>query len=418
MSKFLIQGGQKLNGVISVSGSKNAALPIIAATLLTDQKCVIRNVPKIADIDVMLEILADLGAEIAWIGEHTLEINTKNVKSYTPNPVLVNSIRASVLFMGPLLMRFGKVKIAKPGGCLIGSRPLDTHLEAFADLGATIKNDGKFFNLEIKKIKNSYIALREISVTATENILMASCIASQNVTINLAACEPEVSDLANFLNKMGAAIKGIGSHKLEVSKCKKLKGIDYTIIPDRIEAATFIIAGAVTKGKLLIKNVIPEHLDYVLIKLRNIGVNFRVNKNSIEVLPNSNFKATNIRTDIYPGFATDFQAPISVLLTQSKGKSEIFETLFEGRLNYIHELVKMGANAKLIDKHNAEIYGPTKLVGKKITTLDLRAGATLILAALVAKGTSEIDRIELIDRGYENIEKRLNLVGAKIKRVN
>lgn len=416
MSKFIITGGRPLRGKINVSGAKNAALPIIAATLLTRKPCTITNVPRIGDVLVMLRILEKLGAQVEF-KNHTLKICTRNVKSYKPDIKLVGQLRASIVLLGALLARFGKAQIHYPGGCLIGARPLDTHLQAFKDLGAKIRSQGKIYYFELKHPRKKKIILAEMSVTATENILLACATSSDKNEIRLAACEPEIENLIDFLKKMGVKIKGKGTHNLEITGSSSLKSANIKIIPDRIEAATLVILGAATKSQIEIGNVNLDHLDMFLNKAKEVGINLQTRKNSIIIKPSQKFNPVKIRTDVYPGFATDFQAPFAVLLTQAKGKSIIFETLFENRFGYIGELVKMGAKAKLNDLHRVEIYGPTKLRGTKINSLDLRAGATLVIAALCAQGTSEINNVEVIDRGYEALDKRLSKLGAKIKRV-
>lgn len=415
MTKFIIKGGRPLVGKIKVSGSKNAALPILAATLLTSNVCEISNVPWISDVQVMCEILKDLGAKVERKGD-LIRVSTKEVKSYKPSPSLVKKLRASVLLMGALLARFGKVLINHPGGDLIGARPIDIHLSGFRSLGVKISKRDDLYYLEAKKLIGQRIIPREESVTGTENILMAACRASGKTTIRLAACEPEVEDLANFLKKMGAKIRGEGTHQIETFGMKKLKGAKYSVIPDRIEVGTFALAAASTGGNVLIEGIKSSHLESFLWKLKEVGVNFKVGEDYLNIVPSHHLKATNIKTAPYPGFATDFQAPFAVLLTQASGKSIIFETIFEERLSYIAELVKMGAEAKILNPHECEIKGPTKLKGTRLTVHDLRAGATLILADLVASGRSEINQVEIIDRGYERLEEKLRSLGADIKR--
>ncbi len=416
MSKFIIKGGVPLKGEVKISGSKNAALPILAATLLTNDTCKIYNVPNITDIQIMIKILKKLGSRISF-KNNKITISNKNVRSFKPDYTLVTKIRASVLLMGALLGRFGKVKIAHPGGCLIGSRPIDIHLEGLKSLGVKIVIEDNNFILKTLKLKGANINPKKISVTGTENILMAACVASGKTVISPAAAEPEVIDLVSFLKKMGAKIKGEGTNKIEVLGVKKLKGTEHSVIPDRIEAGTFIIAALVTKGNVIVKNINIKHLESFLEKLKELNVRFDQGPDFIHVKYSDNFKATNIKTAVYPGFATDFQAPISVLLIQASGKSTIFETIFEERLNYLNQLVKMEAKAKILGPQKAEIYGPSQLKASKISSLDLRAGATLILAALCASGESEIGQAELIDRGYEKIEEKLRNLGAKIRRV-
>ncbi len=418
MEKFLIRGGTHLRGKVSVSGSKNAALPIIAATLISPSSYRLLNVPEIEDVFTMFKIIRKLGGKVIRIKKNVFVVDTKKVKSFTPDYKLVRNIRASVLLIGPLLARFGKVKIAQPGGCFIGSRPLTTHFKALRELGVSIKERKNYYFLEANKLReNEKIVLAEMSVTATENILMAVS-KTKNTRLRMAACEPHIEDLCRFLIKLGVKLKGVNTHNLKISGVKNLnRNIEHKIIPDQIEAGTLAIAAAVSRGEVEILNFISDHNDLLLTKFEEIGVNFKVLKNKLVVKPSTNFKATTIRTDIYPGFPTDLQAPMAILLTQAEGTSEIHETMYEGRLNYIKELKKMGAEAIIRDIHHILITGPTPLFGTKISSFDLRAGATLIIAALIAEGESEIDNIHLIDRGYEHIEEKLNSLGADIKRV-
>lgn len=417
MAKFIIKGGKPLKGEISVSGAKNAALPIIAATLLTNEECTITNVPEIGDVEVMLKIMKKLGAQIDF-SNHTLKICNKNVKSWKPDVSLVGQMRASVVLIGALLARFGKAEVHYPGGCLIGARPIDIHIEALANLGAKIKTKGKNYSISLKPPRNKEIILKGVSVTATENLILACSKSPYTNEIRLAAVEPEVEDLISFLQKIGVRIKGRGTHNLLIKGKQKLGRASHKIIPDRIEAATLMILAAVTKSRLKIKNINPEHLDVFIAKIQEAGVSLKQGDDYFIIGPPHKLKAINIKTDAYPGFATDFQAPMAVLLTQAEGISTIFETIFENRLGYIKELTKMGAQAKLKDLHRVEIIGPTKLVGTQINSLDLRAGATVIIAALCAEGISEISNVETVDRGYEEFDKRLIALGADIKRIN
>jgi len=418
MEKFKITGSAHLRGKVSVSGSKNAALPIIAATLINPSSYRLSNVPEIEDVFTMFEIIRKLGGKVTKIKKNIFVVDTKKVKSWEPNYKLVRNIRASVLLIGPLLARFGKVKIAQPGGCFIGSRPLTTHFKTLRELGVFIKERKNYYFLEAPKLHdNQKIVLGEMSVTATENILMAVS-RTKNTRLRMAACEPHVEDLCRFLIKMGVKIKGINTHNLRIYGTKNLnKNIKHKIIPDQIEAGTLAIAAAVSRGEVEITNFVSDHNDLLLAKFEEIGVNFEVSRNKLIIKPSTIFKATTIRTDIYPGFPTDLQAPMAILLTQAEGTSEIHETMYEGRLNYVQELKKMGAEVIIRDIHHVLITGPTPLFGTTISSFDLRAGATLIIAALIAEGESKIDNIHLIDRGYENIEEKLNKLGAKIERL-
>jgi UDP-N-acetylglucosamine 1-carboxyvinyltransferase len=417
MSKFIIQGGHSLKGEISVGGAKNAAMKMMAAALLTKDTVELRNVPDIQDIQTLQRILEKLGVKIGF-DNGVMTILARDVSDYSPDYQLVKHMRGSVVVVGPLLGRFGQAKIPQPGGCLIGSRPIDTHLHAFAQLGVEVKSEQDYYVFDGRKMKGGRVILEEMSVTATENVLMAATLAKGTTTIHLSACEPEIVDLAEMLVKMGAKIKGAGTSVITVEGVDKLHGVKHTVIPDRIEAGTFAIAAAVSRGDVRIKNFVPEHLELVLNKFRQGNVNFEIEDDkTLRIKPTTIFKPINFDTRPYPGFPTDLQAPMSVLLTQANGTSRIFETMYEGRLGYVKELAKMGANTNIIDAHTVIINGPTPLYGKEITSFDIRAGATLIIAALIAHGESTIDRIELVDRGYETIEKRLGNLGARIKRI-
>lgn len=416
MQSFIIKGPTKLEGVISASGSKNAALPIIAASLLANGKTVLNNIPDIKDIKSLLEIINGLGVETTF-KNNVLQIDTTGLKKFKTDRKLVKNLRASVILMGVLLARFGKVEIAQPGGCFIGARPIDIHLDGLKQFGASITRRGDIYLLKAKKLKGTVLTLKKISVTATENLLAAAVLAEGKSEIRLAAIEPHVVDYCNFLKKMGAKIEGIGTHILKVEGVKELNSIEYEIIPDQIEAGTFAIAGIASKGSLTVKNFIPEHHDILINKFKEIGANFELTKDSIIIKPAGKLKPTEIQTEVYPGFPTDLQAPFSILLVQAEGISEIFETIFEGRLNYLHELNKMGASARINNPHQAAIKGPTPLYGTKISGLDLRAGATVIIASIIASGSSEINNADIIDRGYENIVEKLTAVGAKIQRI-
>lgn len=416
MQSFIIKGPTKLKGTISASGSKNAALPIIAASILASGVTTLKNVPDIVDIRNLLKILEGLGAKYTF-ENNIVKIDTTKINSYKPAPLLVKHLRASIVLMGSLLARFGKVEIPTPGGCFIGPRPIDVHLAGFEALGAKIEINGDEYSLEAPHLKGCVFTLREMSVTATENILQAAVLAEGETELRLTATEPHVTDFCNFLVKMGAKIEGIGTNFLKIVGVKELKSVEYEIIPDQIEAGTFAILGAVGDGELTVKNFIPEHHDILLNKFSEMGVNFTLGKDQITVKQSGKLKPVNIKTQVYPGFPTDLQAPFSILLTQADGKSEIFETLFEGRLNYLHELNKMGASAVISNPHQAKITGPTTpLHGTQISGLDLRAGATLIIASMIAEGTSEINGAEVIDRGYENIVEKLTGIGADITR--
>ena len=418
MAKFIIKGGKPLKGKIRPCGSKNAALAIIAATLLTDQPCTIDNVPEILDVKILLEIIQKLGVKVQRLKPHKYKIQAKNIRTTKLDSNLVQKLRASILLMGPLLARKGKMEMLHPGGCIIGKRPVGTHFQALEKLGVDIKQDKLSYRARVKtKLKPAVVFLDEPSVTATENALMAAVLISGKTAIKYAACEPHVQDLCRFLSKMGAIISGIGTQTLKIEGQPKLSGAEHKIIPDNIEAGTFAVAAAVTKGDVIIENIIPEHLDPILNKLKIMGVKFRISKDFLHIKPTVTFKSTRIQTAPWPGFPTDLQAPFCVLATRAKGTSLVHDWMYERRLSYIDELIRMGADIILCDPHRALVNGPKKLFAAKIGSPDIRAGTALIIAALAADGETVIENIHLIDRGYENIEKRLCKLGADIKRV-
>ena len=431
MQKFVINGGKPLSGKVDIKGAKNAASPILSACLLTKEECVIDNIPLVADVLKMIEILESMGVETEWVGEHKLKVKAgENVDPEKMDFSLVGQMRSSILLLGSLLARFKKFKIKHPGGCIIGARPVGIHFDALEALGAEITQDSDFYYLKADKLIGKEIILKEFSVTATENLMMAATLAEGTTTIKIAAIEPHVQDLARFLNKMGAKIKGLGVHTIQIrgvgtenSRAENflslLHGAEHKIIPDPIEAGTFIVAVAATKGTVEINNINPRELDLVLEKLKEMGVIFEVKNDKIIVKPFSKLNAVRkIETRTYPGVPTDLQAPFAVLATQAEGTTLIHDTMYEGRLAYINELNKMGANAVICDPHRALITGPTPLYGQNITSFDLRAGATLIIAALLAEGQSVIEKADQVDRGYEKIEERLRDLGADIKRVD
>ena len=418
MPYFEIIGGKKLKGEIEVRGSKNAATPILAATLLTKKKCVLDNIPLIEDVLKMIKIIKGMGAEVEWLGKRKISVAAKNINPEKMDFEEVGKMRSSILLLGSLSARFPKFKMSCPGGCLIGSRPIGTHFRALEKMGVKIKQDNDFYRIDSSRRRAAKVVLGEFSVTATENALMLASAIPQKTIIKIAAAEPHVQNLAGFLVKLGVKVKGAGTHTLEVIGRNNLKGADHRIIPDANEAATFLIMGAATKSRVTVKNAVEDNLDLVLEKLREFGAEFEIKKNSITVLPKSSLKAVaKIDARIYPGIPTDIQAPLGVLATQAEGTTLIHDTLYEGRFKYIQELRKMGAVAVVSDPHSALITGPTQLYGKEVISFDLRAGASMIIAALLARGESVIKNIEQVDRGYEKIEKRLQKLGADIKRV-
>lgn len=423
MAKFIVQGNIALEGSIDIKGFKNAALPLLACSILTDQECIFSNVPKIRDIRFLIEIIEHLGAQIKWLEEEKISITCKKLypqRLQEPDILYkVRLLRASVLLVAPILARFGEITMPYPGGCLLGKRPLDAHFDALEKMGAQIKQKGDFFTIKNgQKLTGRKIFLNEASVTATENLLMAATLSSKTTIIRNAASEPHVENVADFLNKMGADIEGQGSNSITINGVKSLKGASIKVIPDQLEVGSLAIAAACTKGHVTLNNVEPDHLDPILLKLDEAKVNFSLTKKSLTILPpKGEYQATNIRTNIWPGFPTDLQAPFCVLATQSIGNSMIHDWMYEGRLFYIDKLNKMGADITMADPHRVIVSGPTPLRGKEIESPDIRAGMAMLIAALAATGKSVIEHIELIDRGYLDIDKRLAQVGAKIERI-
>jgi UDP-N-acetylglucosamine 1-carboxyvinyltransferase len=418
MGKFEVEGGLPLKGTVQVGGSKNAALPIICASLLTKEKVILENVPDIEDVHAMIAILKSLGSKISF-SKNTLIIESVNLKKSTALPEnLIKKMRASILIIGPLLARLGEVEMDFPGGCVLGKRSVQAHTHAFKCLGAKILDDTCGLHLAAKQIIGASIVLPELSVTATENAVMAAVLAKGETEIRLAAAEPHVQDMCLFLNKMGAKISGIGTNILKIKGVKVLKGIKYKITGDYLEAGTFVIAAVATKGDVEIKGINTDQLDSFWQKLEEMGAKFTLKKDSVHIYPSKNLEAVKmLRTAVYPSFATDLQAPFTVLLTQAKGVSKVFETLFEGRLNYLFELEKMGAHVEFLNPHQALIIGPRKLKGMPISSWDIRAGAAMVVAALIAEGKTEISNINYIDRGYEKLDEKLRGLGASIKRI-
>ncbi len=414
--RFLVTGGQKLSGEVQVGGSKNAALPIICAALMTDEPVVLRNVPDIADVYTMQHILHYIGVETDF-SDHVLKIHAKAPAELEIEHALVSKLRASALLIGSLLARNREVQLAFPGGCPLGKRPMDAHLFALEALGAEVLDSQEILHLKAESLKGADFTMTEASVTATENAIMAATLAKGKSTIRMAACEPHVQDLCHFLNKMGAKIQGIGTHTLEIEGVKKLHGTDYRVTSDYLEAGTLVLAAAVTQSELDILDVQPHHLDIFWQKLREVGVRFELGADMVRVFPSKNLKAIRLQTAIFPSFPTDLQAPFATLLTQAQGTSFIFETLFDGRLQYLYELEKMGLKFKLLNAYQAEVTGPCQLKGAQVSSCDIRAGAAVLLAALAAEGETEISNIYYIDRGYEKLEEKLNAIGAKIKRI-
>lgn len=417
-NKFLIQGGIPLSGEIEISGYKNAAGAILAASLLTKEQSIIDNLPLVTDVLDQIEILKEMGAKIEWIGERKIKINPANINPEKIPSDLFEKMRVSVLLIGPLLARFKKFKVPHPGGDKIGLRPISTHLEALKDFGVKIEEKDGFYYFEApKNLETKKIILKEFSVTATENAITLAVLSKGKTKIEIAAAEPQVQDLGKFLQKMGAKIEGVGTHAIEIEGKEKLSGAEFSICSDPLEAGTFLIALAITKGEGKIKNVNPEHLIMFLEKMKDIGVNLEIGENEISVKKSNIFKPTKIQILPYPGFPTDLQPQTSVLLTQAQGKSLIHDPLYENRFQHLHELRKMGADIEITDPHRALVFGKQELIGNKIETTDIRSGAALILAGLIAKEKTLIENISQIERGYEKIEKKLKNLGANIEKL-
>jgi len=416
--KFLIKGGIPLSGEVEISGYKNSAGAILAATLLSEEPCVIDNLPLVTDVLDQIEILKQMGAEIEWLGLKKIKINPANINPEKIPINLFEKMRVSVLLIGPLLSKFKKFKVPHPGGDKIGLRPIKAHLEALKDFGVKIEEREGFYHFEApENLEGKRVVLKEFSVTATENLMMLAALAKGKTKIEIAAAEPQVQDLGKFLKEMGLKIEGVGTHTIEIEGKEKLSGVEFSICPDLLEAGTFLLAFALTGGEGKIKNVIPDHLTFFLEKMKEIGLNFEVRDKEILIRKSGGFKPTKIQVLPYPGFPTDLQPQTSVLLTQAQGKSLIHDPLYENRFQHLHELRKMAADIEITDPHRALIFGERKLIGSKISATDIRSGAALILAGLIAEGQTLIENISQIERGYEKIDEKLNKLGAQIEKV-
>lgn len=418
MQKFLVRGGKKLHGKVTVSGSKNAALPIICAALLTDEESVLTNVPEINDIFALISIIKEFGVGCDF-ENHTLTIRPRSFSYKEPPKEQVDKMRASILIAPALLARHGSFDMAYPGGCILGKRPLFSHSYVFKKMGATVKEDEKRLNVIWKKRTPVTMILPEMSVTATENALMMAAVTQGETQIRLAAAEPHVQDLCHMLQKMGAKISGIGTNNLVIRGAKKLKGANHRIVGDYLECGTYAIAGAITHGEVEINGMEMSYLDSFWQKLEEAGVPYTQEKTRVVIRPAKKILPVKIlRTAIYPSFPTDLQAPFAALLTQAHGVSKIFETMFEGRLSYLFELEKMGTRFELLNPHQALIIGPNKLHGRPVASCDIRAGATMVLAALAAHGETVISDIKYINRGYERLDEKLRSLGADIEAID
>ena len=417
MEKLLIKGGTSLKGEISCSGAKNAALPMIAATILSDENIILKNLPYLQDITTMFELLGSMGADILLNENMDFTIATNNLKEKEARYELVKTMRASILVLGPLVAKYGEAKIALPGGCAIGSRPVNYHLDALEQLGATITLKNGYIQACAKKLIGSKIKFDGITVTGTENIMMAACLAEGTTILTNVAKEPEIIDLAEFLNKMGAKISGAGSDEITIEGVERLYGTEHSIPADRIEAGTYLVAAAVTNGEIKINGINPDRLIKVLDKLIETGAKVETSEDSISLIMNKDKpKPVDITTAPFPEFPTDMQAQFSVINAIANGVSNIYETVFENRFMHVQELNRMGCNIQ-INGNQAIIEGVDSLFGAEVMATDLRASASLILAGLCAKGETIVDRIYHIDRGYERIEEKLNYLGANIIRL-
>lgn len=419
MDKFVIRGGNPLLGTVRISGAKNAALPAMAAALLTEEPVILENIPHVRDIETTRKLLSAMGAEVELgygRAKNRTTICCKNLATPEASYELVKTMRASTLVLGPLVARCGRARVSLPGGCAIGARPIDLHIKGLERLGAKIDQQHGYVEASAERLKGAEIVFDKITVTGTEDLLMAATLADGETVMQNCAREPEVADLADLLNKMGAKIEGAGTPTICVKGVTRLHGAKHRIIPDRIEAATFILAGALTDGDLNISGCEPKHLGALLQKLEEVGVRTKSTRDSVRVEGSSTLKAADVITEEYPGFPTDVQAQYMALATQAEGTSIITENIFENRFMHALEMVRMGANIK-IEGRRAVVRGKSQLGGAAVLASDLRASASLVLAALVADGETIIDRVYHIDRGYENIEEKLRGVGAQIRRI-
>ncbi|WZL73079.1 UDP-N-acetylglucosamine 1-carboxyvinyltransferase [Clostridiaceae bacterium 35-E11] len=417
MSKLVIEGGHQLKGKVNISGFKNAAVAIIPAAILAGDRCIIENLPDIQDVHVLARILKQLGAKVDFQGENNvMDIDTSSIEECFASYEMAKELRASYYLLGAALGRFKKARVAFPGGCDIGTRPIDQHIKGFEALGAKVEIEHGIIHVEAANLKGAEIYLDVVSVGATINIMMAACRAHGKTIIENAAKEPHVVDVANFLNAMGADIRGAGTDVIKIHGVDQMKGCTYSVIPDQIEAGTFMIMAAATGGDVLIDNVIPKHLDPITAKLREMGLEIEEYGESLRVVRTKTLKSINIKTLVYPGFPTDLQQPMSALLTQAEGTSIVAETIYEGRFKHVDELKRMGSKIK-VEGRVAIIEGPKPLSAAEVAATDLRAGAALVVAGLIAQGTTQISNVHYIDRGYDGIEKKLLALGAKIKRV-
>ncbi|MDD3575553.1 MAG: UDP-N-acetylglucosamine 1-carboxyvinyltransferase [Halothiobacillus sp.] len=418
MNKLIIRGGVPLRGDVRISGAKNAVLPIMAAGLLCETPCTIENVPHLQDVTTMMELLGGMGVSLTISDKMSVEIDTSTIEKLVAPYDLVCTMRASILVLGPMLARFGQAKVSLPGGCAIGSRPVDIHLHGLMALGAQIKVENGYIDAKAERLVGTRIVMDQVTVTGTENLMMAAVFAEGETVLENAAREPEVIDLANFLNQMGADISGVGTDIITIRGVKSLQGVRYRVLPDRIETGTYLVAAAMTGGKVRVRDTDPRLLDAVLSKLAEAGADITTGDDWIELdMKGRRPKAVNVRTAPHPGFPTDMQAQFLALNCIAEGTATVIETIFENRFMHVQELLRIGADIH-VEGNTAVVRGLPMLTGAQMMATDLRASASLILAGLVAEGETIINRIYHIDRGYESIEEKLSKLGANIKRIN
>jgi UDP-N-acetylglucosamine 1-carboxyvinyltransferase len=417
LSRFVISGGNPLRGAVQISGAKNAVLKLMAAALLTNRQCMIRNVPRIRDVETMIGVLRGLGADVSWEDEATLRIDVEQGLGYNAPDQYVREMRASAQVMGPLLAKLGRVKLFQPGGCIIGPRPIDLHLKGFQALGAQVFEEHGYVYVEANQLRGAEIHLDFPSVGATENIMAAAILAEGTTVIRNAAKEPEIIEEQNFYNRLGAKIRGAGTDTIRIEGVTRLneKNIDYAVIPDRIEAGTFMIAAAITGGDIVLDEVIPEHIEALIAKLREIGVQIEAGPDRVRMISAGRLRPADITVLPYPGFPTDLQPQMTSLLAITTGTSVVTENVFGSRFGYVDELIRMGAVIK-VESRSAIIKGVPELSGASVYAPDLRAGAALVIAALAAQGQTLIEGIQYLDRGYVELEKKLTMLGAEIQR--
>jgi UDP-N-acetylglucosamine 1-carboxyvinyltransferase len=415
LQKIVITGGARLHGEVRVSGSKNAALPILASALLAKGRSTFRNVPALGDVRTMGRLLTRLGAAVTDTGKGVMRIDTTDAAGDEAPYELVKTMRASVLVLGPLVARTGRARVSLPGGCAIGARPIDQHLKGLEAMGARIELAKGYVNASARRLRGASIVFDMVTVTGTENLMMAAALAKGRTTLENAAREPEVEELGRVLNKMGARIRGAGTSLITIEGVDELTPIEHTVIPDRIEAGTLLVAAAITGGNVLVRDCLPEHLDAVIAKLRAAGAEVAADGDGIRVRGKAEFRPADVSTQPFPGFPTDMQAQFMVLMTRARGQSVLSETIFENRFMHVPELARMGADIH-IEGRTAIVRGPTKLAGATVMATDLRASACLVLAGLIARGKTEILRIYHLDRGYDRLDRKLRALGANIRR--